>query len=357
MAHKAPILQSASSRVAERHNWRTISFVLEHAVFFIIGLQASWLIEEVNNSALSVGEIAAVCLASLVAIIVLRIVWVFPARYLLVRPGRDRITGQVPPWTYTLVLGWAGMRGVVTLAAAYLLPLETEHREVLLLVAFTAVAGTLFIQGLTLPWLAQRLNVPSPDPIEDALARADLLHQASSAGLACLEKLEEDPHGTQATVIARVEQRNFAAWERLGASTDDETPSEAYVRVRQLMIAAERARVLEVRSSGVVPSDIVRDVLSMLDVEESMLDVTERARTKLRRATAERPPGETCAELSHAASADVPEPQTPGVCPGCQRDGTPWVHLRMCLACAEVGCCDSSVGRHATGISRRLATR
>ena len=74
------------------------------------------------------------------------------------------------------------MRGVVTLAAAFVIPEDTEYREVLLLIAFTVVAGTLFIQGMTLPLFARRLKVPGPDPAEDALARATLLQQASKAG-------------------------------------------------------------------------------------------------------------------------------------------------------------------------------
>ena len=92
----------------------------------------------------------------------LRLVWVFPARYLIVRPGPDPTTGRRPPWTYTFVLGWAGMRGVVTLAAAFVIPEDARYREVLLLMAFTVVAGTLFIQGMSLPWLARRLRVPAP---------------------------------------------------------------------------------------------------------------------------------------------------------------------------------------------------
>lgn len=348
LAHRAPLHQTASSRIAERHNWRTISFLLEHTVFFVIGLQARWLVEKVPQSELGVDRIVAVCAASLVAIIVLRLVWVFPARYLLVRPGPDRITGEVPPWTYTFIVGWAGMRGVVTLAGAYLLPIETEHREVLLLIAFTAVIGTLFVQGLTLPWFARWLKVPSPDPMEDALVRAELLHQASAAGLERLEELDvDDAHGTRDLVTTRVEQRNFAAWERLGATTD-ETPSEAYVRVRQEMIAAERDRVLEVRDSGTVDSEIVREVLTMLDIEESMLDRSERVRPRRKPAAASARRTDACPELTRFAGAPAPQPQTPGVCPSCERDGTTWVHLRMCVTCAQVGCCDSSVSRHAS---------
>ena len=125
--------------------------------------------------------------------------------------------GHRPPWTFTFLLGWAGMRGVVTLAAAFVIEPDTEYREVLLLIALTVVAGTLFIQGMTLPLIARRLKVPGPDPAEDALARATLLQQASKAAMKELEKQEyEDRHGVIDLITQRLEQRNFAAWERLG---------------------------------------------------------------------------------------------------------------------------------------------
>ena len=152
------------------------------------------------------------------------------------------------------MLGWAGMRGVVTLAAAFIIPVDTQYREVLLLIAFTVVAGTLFIQGLTLPLLARWLNVPAPDPMDDALARATLLQQASKAGFEELEKLEyDDPHGICDLVRQRIDQRNFAAWERLGTTAEQETPSELYARIRLAMIDAERRRILEIRGPGRSP--------------------------------------------------------------------------------------------------------
>jgi CPA1 family monovalent cation:H+ antiporter len=349
LGHKAPILQTAQSRIAERTNWRTIAFVLENTVFLLIGLQARWILEEVADSDLSTGRIVGVCAAALAAVIVLRLLWVFPVRYLLVRPKADAATGKAPPWTYTFLLGWAGMRGVVTLAAAFVIPEDTKHREILLLIAFTVVAGTLFLQGLSLPWFAARLRVPSPDLAEDALARATLLHQATEAGYGVLEReIGEDPHGVNEVIRQRIEQRNFAAWEQLGNSDPDvETPSQTYARLRLDMIAAERAKVLEVRNQGSVPSDVVREVLAMLDIEESMLDLandTEEVTGGDGRGA--RAAGGLCEDLS----AERPEvtPRTPGACEECVRDGTQWVHLRLCLDCGHVGCCDSSPQRHAS---------
>jgi len=347
LGHKAPILQTAQSRIAERMNWRTIAFVLENTVFLLIGLQAQWLFADVGDSPLSAGRIVAVCGATLVGVVVLRMVWVFVTRYALVRPGPDPDVGYTPPWTFTFVLGWAGMRGVVTLAAAFVIPLEAEHREILLFVAFTVVAGTLFIQGLSLGWVARRLGVPSPDPMDDALARATILQQASKAGYAQLDRMEfDDPHGVADLIRDRTDQRNFAAWERLGTTVDEESPSELYSRVRREMIDAERRRVLEIRRSGTVASEVISEVLSMLDVEESMLEIAHQEHEELRTVNAvRRPRGEVCEDLEKHLAVET---STAGVCEECQRDGTRWVALRQCLDCGHLACCDSSPRQHAT---------
>jgi Na+/H+ antiporter len=349
LGHKAPVLQTAQSRIAERINWRTIAFVLENTVFLLIGLQAEWLLEDVGASGLATGRIVAVCGLTLLAVVVLRMVWVFPVRYLLIRPGPDPDSGKRPPWQYTFVLGWAGMRGVVTLAAAFVIPEDTPHREILLLIAFTVVAGTLLVQGTSLPWVARRLRVPGPDPMDDALARATLLQQASKAAFKRLKELEvdDDPHGVIATIKQRVEQRNFAAWERLSTVADEEPPSEMYARIRLAMIEAERERVLEIRGSGATPSEVVAEVLAMLDVEESMLDIASQEREELQLVsrTRIRRPGEECEDLAtYPAVETVEEP----ACQQCLEEGYRWVSLRQCLACGLVACCDSSPGRHAT---------
>nr|MCW2727755.1 sodium/proton antiporter, family [Aeromicrobium sp.] len=347
LGHRAPILQTAQSRIAERMNWRTIAYVLENTVFLLIGLQAQWLFGDVGHSDLSAARIVAVCSATLAGIVALRMVWMFIARYALVRPGPDPDIGYTPPWTFTFVLGWAGMRGVVTLAAAFVIPVEAEHREILLLIAFTAVAGTLFIQGLTLGWVARRLEVPPPDPMDDALARATILQQASKAGYEALDAMEfEDPHGVVELIKQQTDQRNFAAWERLGTTADQETPSELYSRIRREMIDAERRRVLEIRKSGTVASEVISEVLSMLDVEESMLEIAHQEHDELKVVNERRRPGgEVCDDLERY---DAVETADDPVCQACLDEGITWVALRQCLECGNVACCDSSPRQHAT---------
>ncbi|HET8961795.1 Na+/H+ antiporter [Nocardioides sp.] len=339
LGHKAPVLQTAQSRIADRMNWRTIAFLLENAVFLLIGLQCRWILDGVRDSGTSVSRIALVCAAALVGVVLLRFVWMFIARWTLFRA----VAG---PWTHTALLAWAGMRGVVTLAAAFVIPATTDYREVLLLVAFTVVAGTLLGQGLTLPWLVRRLGVSGPDPAEDALARATLLEQASRAGLAVLDRGEyDDPHGVADVIRQRIDERNFAAWERLATHAEHLAPSELYAQLRLEMLAAERARILEIRSTGNVPAEVVGEVLSMLDVEESMLGAATQEREALGTSGAARPrSGDECEHLaSYPAVETTPDP----VCADCVAEQEKWVSLRECLVCGKVACCDSSPRRHA----------
>ena len=352
LGHQAPVLQTASSRIAERLNWRTISFLLENAVFLLIGMQTRRILDAVFASGLAAGTVVGTCLAVLGTVIVLRMAWVFPSRYLL---ARSDFPGGRPPRTYTAVVGWAGMRGVVTLAAAFAIPADAPQRELLVLAALAVTGGTLVLQGLSLPWLVRRLRVPGPDPREDALARAELLQQATRAGLARLHEIEAD-EGEQETAVrellrSRLEQRDFAAWERLGrGEPTGETPSERYARLRLEMLQAERRRVLELRGLGRLPHEVVSDVLSTLDVEESMVGRLMAQREQL---TSQHEGGpvaqrvvDGCTHLAEAGAAQEPADRR---CEDCLREGTTWVHLRSCLACGHVGCCDSSPRRHASG--------
>lgn len=349
LGHRSPVLQTAQSRIAERINWRTIAFLLENTVFALIGLQTQWLVQDLADSDLGAGRIATVCFATLAAVIVLRLVWVFGSRPVLFRRTRNREAHhEAPPWSFMFLLGWAGMRGVVTLAAAFVIPRDTEHHEVLLMAAFTVVAGTLLIQGLSLPWFARRLRVPAPDPLDDALARATLLQQASKAAFDELDTLEyDDQAGVVDLIRQRLDQRNFAAWERLGTEADKESPAALYYRIRSRLIDAERRRILEIRGAGQVPSEVVADVLAMLDVEESMLDSAEQERDETAAYAARRwQIGELCDDLARYPAVEA---EAATYCQACLDEGTRWVALRRCLECGNIACCDSSPRQHATG--------
>lgn len=340
IGHKAAVVQTSRSRIIERATWQSIAFLLEHAVFLLIGLQVARILTGLDGS-LTPLRVIGVCAAVLATVILTRVAWLClsHAAANLTRPASERA-----PWSHAIVTGWAGMRGVVTIAAVFVIPAAVPHHDLLVLVALTVVLGTLYLQGLTLPWLTRLLRVEPNDPAADALARATVLEQANEAGLAELERCgQADPHGASDVIRERLEQRTFAAWERLSTTAGEETPSAAYSRIRGRMIDAERVRVLQIRSKGYAPSQVIREVLATLDVEESMLDQDpDGTDTLVATGSGE---GGYCADLAAHPSCEVsPDP----VCRRCAEEGTRPVALRQCLVCGEIGCCDSSPGRHAT---------
>ena len=351
LGHKSPIILSGSARLASRHNWQTIQFLLENLVFLLIGLQVRRILEEVGRSALSLGQIIGICAAVLAATIGTRIVWLIGIGLLKRVTARWKGTKtHVWPWRYSAVIAWAGMRGVVTLAAAFILPADTPQRAVLLLAAFVVVAGTLVIQGMTLPGLVRRLRLPPPDPAEDALQEAAVLNDMTHVALEKLEELRKpgDPPEIIERLRNRLRDRTDSAWEQLGRqSALAETPSDSYRRLRMELLQVEREQALRARDNGSADDVVLRRVLERLDIEESMLDQDDdelvHSDRELRTPAVS---AGSCKHLTHEWK-DV-DPSARDVCAACVEEGQTWVHLRMCLKCGNVACCDSSVGRHAT---------
>ncbi len=145
---------------------------------------------------------------------------------------------------------------------------------------------------------------------------------------------------------AGAERRANGAWEKLETS-EVESTSGAYRRLREQMLFAEREAWLAARDEGRFSSDVLDGVLSSIDLEESMIVVLGGGQSPplVNEEDLTVPVPGTCDHLD--AVGDEPQPGSVG-CAQCLRDGTEWVALRMCLTCGTVGCCDSSVGRHAT---------
>ena len=247
LGHKAPTLQSASSRLSERINWATVQFLLENAVFLLIGLQVKSVVQEARAGSMSDARLVGVCAAVLLTVMVARPIWVFPATYL---PRLIPAVGRAdpnPPWQVPTAISWAGMRGVVTLAAAFALPDSIPQVAVLRLIAFVVVAGTLLVQGPTLPLLVRRLRLPRPDPLEDALQEAVALQHATQAGIARLDEIL-DGSEPQSTVDQLRGARDQARQHGLGAAAAGRNASgrrraRPTARLRLEMLRAERDSV------------------------------------------------------------------------------------------------------------------
>lgn len=341
VGHVTPTMHSATARVSTWLNWTTIQYVLENTVFLLIGLHTHEVLAAASEYPVSNLTIVLASLAVLVSLIGLRIVY-----GMVVRPF---LSPRLHPlsWQEGLIISWAGMRGVVTLAAALTLPAETPLRPVLLLIALVTVAGTLLIHGLTLPWLTRRLGVRGPDPREDALQEAMVTQRSINAGMDALKDAAEP--GDEELVKrlkATAKQRIDLAWERLGQDDRNETRGRAYRRLRLAGIAGEREKLLEIRDRGFADHEVLSSLLSELDVEEATLENRENREREVREAPA-RPDGDApCVHLGQVpAEVDF---EAHGECEDCVRLGLEPVELRMCLDCGHIACCDSSVGKHAT---------
>lgn len=349
LGHKAPVIQTAQSRTAERLNWTTIQYILENAAFLVIGLQAHTIIDRVSDSPLGLWRSLWAGLAVLLTVVVLRPIWIMSFGFVL--QLTPRLNRPDTFWRNGTVLSWAGMRGVVTLAAVNLLPEDTPQRATLIFIALVIVVATLLVQGLTLPSLARLLDVRAPDPREDALQSATVLQRAVAAGNAELERrlTDDTPPEIVEQLRAVGRRRTFLAWERLGVTNKDEpSPTETYRRLRKKMLIAEREEVLELRDGGTIPHDVLDEVMQTLDLEESMLTAVEDRVDHYQERLIVTPEAQRgdCEHLRDAPANATPE--SPEGCADCLREGLIWVSLRMCLACGGIGCCDSSIGNHAT---------
>jgi monovalent cation/hydrogen antiporter len=283
LGHQAPRSSTYATRLQGWAVWQLIEFLLESVVFVLIGLQIRTVLKELSGR--SPGELIAAGSLVLGLVIGVRIVWMFPSTYLprlLFRRIRER--DPYPPWTYPVVLSWAGMRGVVSLAAAIALVPDFPARDLVLYLTFVVVIGTLLIQGLTLPRLIRLLGVTAQEEAADNLAEAAAQHAAANAALERLEALAtEDGQQVPDDVVGRLrekaELRQLGAWERLGGSGGAdvdggayaETPTASYRRLRRGMLAAERQVFLDLRDSGRIDDEVLRRVQHELDLEEALL--------------------------------------------------------------------------------------
>jgi Na+/H+ antiporter len=275
LGHRIPYLLSPTSRLQMDAVWRLITFLLEGVVFLLVGLQLRELLTHIQTGA---GTTIRVTIAVFLTLVIVRFIWVYPATYLARLIPRIRTREERPPITVPTVIAWAGMRGVVTLAAALSLPPVGEVRnggaydpDLFVFVAFATIVLTLLIQGTTLPMLARRLGVKEDTTTKDALAEASVQHAASRAALQALdEKADGAPQSVVDRLRALADTRANGAWERLG-SQQQETPSAAYGRLRREMITAERHVFKIARNEGRIPEEVLTRAQRELDLEESQL--------------------------------------------------------------------------------------
>ncbi|MCJ1673199.1 MULTISPECIES: sodium:proton antiporter [unclassified Rathayibacter] len=324
--HNSARFLSPQSRISERVNWRTAQFLLENGVFLLMGAEIKAIVGDIEPGGVGVDTAVLLGLATVVILIVLRTLFVWPLLLWLRGSGRraERInrrlavgvmrlrnsassderfvrrqqraerlyqrretdlaatTSEAFGWRGGVILSWSGMRGVVTLAAAQSLPEETPYRSQLILIAFTVAVVTLLLQGATLPALIRVTGIQGSDGDADRRELATLLDEVASTGIQALPEAVEDlPAGSVGErVLERVRRdtltRSQVAWEQVEREADGPLgPQGQYLHLRRAVLSAEREALLEARGRGVYSSRILRRAQLMLDAEETRLEMDD----------------------------------------------------------------------------------
>ncbi|WP_435058833.1 Na+/H+ antiporter [Streptomyces sp. bgisy060] len=269
-----------ATRLQEEAVWKMVAFVLESAVFALIGLQLPYVVQGLGRYGMA--EAAWYAVGVFVAVVLVRFLWVYPATF-LPRRFSARVREREPgvDWRTPLIVGWAGMRGVVSLAIAFSIPVvadgeEFPARNLVLFLTFTTVIGTLVVQGLSLPPLIRVLGLPGRDRYAETLAEAQAQSEASRAAEERLDALLADGRNALPQPLAErlrtvLERRRNAVWERLGAVNEatGETADDTYRRLAREMIEAEREVFVQLRDARRIDDEMMRTLLRRLDLEEA----------------------------------------------------------------------------------------
>ncbi|MER8119419.1 Na+/H+ antiporter [Streptomyces sp. NPDC094031] len=270
-----------ATRLQEEAVWKMVAFVLESAVFALIGLQLPPILK--GLAAYHGADAAWYAIAVFLVVVAARFVWTFPATFLpRVLSRRVREREENPTWRAPVVVSWAAMRGVVSLAIAFSIP-ETvrggapfPQRNLILFLTFTTVIGTLVVQGLTLAPLIRLMKFPGRDRQAETLAEANAQAQASLAAERRLEELLADERNALPPPLADrlhdvLERRRNAVWERLGQANPvtGESVDDTYRRLSRAMISAEREVFVRLRDHRYIDDEMLRALLRHLDLEEA----------------------------------------------------------------------------------------
>jgi len=264
----APQMVSAEMRILARSAWNILVFLLNSLIFILIGLQLSGITARLGNYPAEQLALASITVSA-VAILV-RFLWVYPAALL------PRLAGNAPPpQGQIFIVSWCGMRGIVSLAAALALPLETHggegfpYRDLLIFLTFVVIFVTLVGQGLTLAPLIRRLGLGSEAGLRDEQMRA-----RSDMGRAALEAIDGyvSRHTVDGALAARV-RAEFAEKIMRDTPAGPALPEEAEA-ARQMRLAAlraERAELIRVWQSNHISDDVLHHLEEELDYQESRL--------------------------------------------------------------------------------------
>jgi len=259
--------------------WEILTFLLNALLFLLVGLQLPGILD--NIAGRSTGDLILWGVLVSLVVVGVRLLWMFTIPYAVRMVDRRVIQRErrAPP-VERLVVGWAGMRGSVSLAAALAVPLQTDagapfpHRELIIFLSFAVILVTLVGQGLTLGPLIGLLGL-SDDGVEEREERVARQRMAE-AGLARIEELDE-PDWISPESVGRARNVLDYRRRRFGALADGdgdhfEERTDAWRRLQYELFDAQRGELVEMRNRGEISDEVRRKVERDLDLEESRLE-------------------------------------------------------------------------------------
>ena len=272
---RAPQLASPSTRLLGFSFWEVLVYLANAVLFILVGLQLQPILDGLAGTAVAVLVGQAILVS--VVVVAVRLGWVFSVPYLVrLLDRRPSQLARRAGARERLVIGWSGMRGAVSLAAALALPLDFPMRNLILFLTLAVIFTTLVVQGLTLPVLIRRLGVPG-----DGAEEREELRGRLAAAQAALDRLDElaGEDWTRDDTVERLhglyEFRRRRLKVRAGKVEDDgaEDRSLAYQRLVRELLEAQRQAIVRLRNQGTISNEVMHRIERELDLEDTRLEI------------------------------------------------------------------------------------
>jgi Na+/H+ antiporter len=263
---------SAATRSQARAVWEVVGFVLESLIFILIGLSLRSVLQRLGGDWHAIAALMPAAGAIIATVILSRFVWILPATYVpraLIPSLRRR--DPYPRLAVPIVMSWAGMRGVVSLAAALALPDGFPGRDFILATTFAVILVTVLVQGATLAPLIRTLRLGDftqrqADTLSESQARARM----AAAQLAEVERMSARDDQTQRHPRL-VEQYSYRARAATRFSEAAESLAEdrrEHFTVVLAAVAAGRSEILQLHTAGSIHDKVLEVLEHDLDLEE-----------------------------------------------------------------------------------------
>ncbi len=261
----------AATRMQAKAVWEIVVFVLESLVFILIGLSLRSILLRLGEGPVAVQYLAPAVACVVAAVVIARFVWIFPSVYFRrVLPHARRHLGTSTPIAVPLIMSWAGMRGVVSLAAALSLPEAMPGRDFILLATFAVILVTVLIQGATLAPLIRAMGLDRlPDAKSTTLDESQARAVLAQAQLDVIRRAVGDDGTPQhPRLLEQYEYRARATHRYVEANGSLAAARSAHFDMILALVAAGRVELLELHHKGEIHDSVLHALEHELDLEE-----------------------------------------------------------------------------------------